>query len=108
MAEHSIEPGSRCYNVMLLHYIQTTNLEMCLQILHDMLRRGFDVETERMLLSVYELAAVQGHPRLALDLVRTYETQTSREIGMDLALRILDSSIDNRWVGDLFSLTVLN
>lgn len=88
------------YGEIMQKFIVDENLEMALQLLKTMSSEKLAPTLETMT-SLISLAAEGGHPRLALDLVASFEAAT-RSLPPEVWVRCLQSSARELYVSPFF------
>lgn len=100
MLEAEIIPNATSYEILIEHLAKEENLEMALMILTEMEKRDLSPSTETAE-SIVLLAAKQGNPRLALDLVTTYEAVSVRPLSTATWVHVLASCAEYLFVSQI-------
>ncbi|KAL0570510.1 hypothetical protein V5O48_011456 [Marasmius crinis-equi] len=96
MAEKGVEPDGTTYTIMIRYFAVVRSLHMCLRYLHEMRSKGIEPELEPIR-DMVVLAAEEGYPRLALDLVERYQENFVRMLGSDVWTGCLKASAKLQW-----------
>ncbi|KAG7098858.1 hypothetical protein E1B28_000761 [Marasmius oreades] len=96
MRKQSINPNSGTYSKIIRIFTAAQNLETSLVHLQEMRRKGVEPEFETVQ-DVVDLAAKQGHPRLALDLIDSLKHVLVRDIGLNVWKNCLKASANILW-----------
>ncbi|KAJ7783073.1 hypothetical protein B0H16DRAFT_1495224 [Mycena metata] len=89
-----IAPNATTFTLLITRFVAEGNLEVSLQHLHAMKARNLLPEVAAAQ-AVIVLAANQGYPRLALDLVASFEKESVRKVENSVWLACLYSSAAN-------------
>ncbi|KAJ7188331.1 hypothetical protein C8R46DRAFT_934185 [Mycena filopes] len=91
MEELGIAPNATTFTVLIDRFVADGNLEVSVQHLHAMKAHNLLPEVAAAQ-AVIVLAANQGHPRLALDLVASFENESVRKVEDSVWYACLHSS----------------
>ncbi|KAJ7647386.1 hypothetical protein FB45DRAFT_733113 [Roridomyces roridus] len=91
MEELGVPPNQTTYTLLITRFADDKNLEMALQYLHAMKNHNLVPEVAAGQ-AVILLAANEGYPKLALDLVTFFEEKTVRKVEDSIWLACLYSS----------------
>ena len=97
MLEAEIIPDATSYEILIAHLTREENLEMALTALTEMEKRDLSPSAETAERIAF-LAAKQGNPRLALDLVTTYEAVSVRPLSTAIWVHVLGSCAEYLFV----------
>lgn len=97
MEEHEVNPDSTTYMLIIQSLTSVGNLESSIRLLVEMEEKGLSprVETAEDIVS---LAALQGNPRLAIDLALNFDASSARRLGPEIWIKCLVSSAENLYV----------
>ncbi|KAF5370798.1 hypothetical protein D9758_001864 [Tetrapyrgos nigripes] len=96
MESMSITPNATTYALIIQYFTSSNNLECALRYKQLMKSKGIDADfqTEH---NIIQLAARQGHARLALDLATTYEDESLRRLEPEVWVTCLLSAASCLW-----------
>ncbi|KAJ8507924.1 hypothetical protein ONZ45_g9767 [Pleurotus djamor] len=91
--ELKVEPSAAAYSHVFERFVQSDRLEFALQFLHIMRGKGILPELRAAQWMVIK-AAKMGYPRLALDLLDSFESESARRLDHEVWMHCLISSAD--------------
>jgi pentatricopeptide repeat protein len=97
MSELGISFNAQTYSIVISRYVALRNLEMALQFLFEMSTRGLPPD-HKTLQGVISLAAEVNSPRLALDLVASFEESSGRKLDPEVWVDCLIASARDLYV----------
>jgi hypothetical protein len=97
MEELEIHPDATTFGIVTHHFLQTGNYELALQWFISTSKRGL-VPTYETAQDMVMAAAKNGQPRLAMDLIQWYESQTVRRIDKEVWTSCLIASAEALFV----------
>ena len=104
MNKAGLHANTHTYHHIILRYVDSQNLEMCLQCFAEMSEYNVSPSLKSAQ-AVIELATGLGHARLALDLAYAFEASSVRKLEAQDWVRILAASTDCHFVSELHSTT---
>jgi len=102
MAEQGFPPNEQTYALIIKRITATEGVELALQVMHEMAKRGFPPDLTATQ-DVIKLAADLYFPRLAIDLAQNFEAHSVRRIDGETWMACLISSAELLYVSCLFS-----
>ncbi|KAL4073938.1 hypothetical protein J3A83DRAFT_4091558, partial [Scleroderma citrinum] len=93
MAEQGIPPNEQTYALIVKRITATESIELALQFMHEMAKRGFTPDLTATQ-DVIKLAADLHLPRLAIDLAQNFEAHSVRRIDGETWVACLISSAE--------------
>lgn len=92
-----VEPDSETYNMIIHFFAAAGNLELCLKYYQVMKTSSLKISLPAIS-NIISLAAGQGYPRLALDLLQAYEEGSVRQVEPEVWMKCLAASAEMLWV----------
>lgn len=97
MREHGIHANETTYEILVLRYAELQQLELALQLLHQLSADGFQ-PTLKTAQAVIRTAGMVGLPRLALDLAESFEDTSVRSLEPSDWVDCLIACAETFWV----------
>jgi pentatricopeptide repeat protein len=97
MTELGIKPNTHTYTLIISRHLTNENFEMALQALYEMSARGLAPELKTVQ-GVITLATKLNSPRLALDLARSFEESSVRNLDAEVWMNCLVASAQDLYV----------
>lgn len=100
MAARGMHPNEQTYALIIKRITATENIELALQFLHAMTKRGFTPDLTATQ-EVIKLAANLHLPRLAIDLAQSFEAHSVRRLDGETWISCLVSSAELLYVSSI-------
>ncbi|KAI6134511.1 hypothetical protein EV401DRAFT_1905625 [Pisolithus croceorrhizus] len=94
MADQGIPPNEQTYALIIKRITATEGIELALQFMHEMAKRGFTPDLTATQ-DVIKLAAHLNFPRLAIDITQNFEAHSVRRIDGETWMSCLVSSAES-------------
>lgn len=98
MADHGFTPDSiEIFELLIDFWARHHNLAMCIQELQSLFDKDI-APTLKIINPIVILAAEEGHPRLAIDLIQAYESGETERIPTSVWAQVLLTSATHSYV----------